>query len=124
MHQLLNLVHWLTCVSQWELNWWKATSYYPQGNGLTESSNKSLVRIIRKLLEKNQKRKDSKLNLSLWVDRVTKKKSIGTSPFKLVYGIEAIFPIQLILPIENFFQEEQDERNDMVRRMLDFVEFQ
>ena len=32
-----------------------STSYYPQGNGLAESSNKSLVRIIRKLLEKNQK---------------------------------------------------------------------
>ena len=31
------------------------TSYYPQGNGLAKSSNKSLVRIIRKLLEKNQK---------------------------------------------------------------------
>ena len=32
-----------------------STSYYPQGNGLVESSNKSLVRIIRKLLENNQK---------------------------------------------------------------------
>ena len=32
-----------------------STSYYPQGNGLAESSNKSFVRIIRKLLETNQK---------------------------------------------------------------------
>ena len=32
-----------------------STSYYPQGNGLAESSNKSLVRIIRKLLETNKK---------------------------------------------------------------------
>ena len=70
-----------------------STSYYPQGNGLAESSNKSLARIIRKLLETNQKRWDSKLKFSLWDDRVTKKISIGTSPFKLVYGIEAIFPI-------------------------------
>ena len=30
-------------------------SYYPQGNGLAESSNKSLVRIIIKLLETNHK---------------------------------------------------------------------
>ena len=28
-------------------------SYYPQGNGLVESSNKSLVRIIKKLLKQN-----------------------------------------------------------------------
>ena len=99
-----------------------STSYYPQGNGLTDSSNKSLVRIIRKLLENNQKRWDSKLNFALWDDRVTEKRSIGTSPFKLVYGTEAIFPIQTILPVAKFFQEEQDEPNDMVRRMLDLVE--
>jgi len=55
---------------------------------------------------------------------VTDKRSIGTSPFKLVYGTEAIFPIQLILPVAKFFQEEQDEPNDMVRRMLDLVELQ
>ena len=71
----------------------QSTSYYPQGNGLAETSNKSLVRIIRKLLEKNQKSWDSKLKFALWADRVTNKKSIGTSPFKLVYGIDAIFPI-------------------------------
>jgi hypothetical protein len=99
-----------------------STSYYPQGNGLVESSNKSLFKIIRKLLEENQKRWDSKLNFSLWVDKVTNKKSIGTSLFKLVYGTDAIFPIQLVLPMANFFQEEQTESNDMVRRMLDLVE--
>ena len=76
-----------------------STSYYPQGNGLAESSNKSLVRIIRKLLEKNEKSWDSKLKFSLWDDRVTNKKSIGTSPFNLVYGTDAIFSMQLVLPV-------------------------
>eukprot|EP00253_Pinus_taeda_P033959 PITA_33959 len=32
-----------------------STSYYPQGNGLAESSNKSLLRITKKLLEDNKK---------------------------------------------------------------------
>ena len=32
-----------------------STSYYPQGNGLEESSNKSLIRIIKKLLEDNKR---------------------------------------------------------------------
>ena len=32
-----------------------STAYYPQGNGLVESSNKSLVRIIKKLLEDNKR---------------------------------------------------------------------
>jgi len=32
-----------------------STAYYPQGNGLAESSNKSLMRIIKKLLQDNKK---------------------------------------------------------------------
>jgi len=32
-----------------------STPYYPQGNGLAESSNKSLIRIIKILLEDNKK---------------------------------------------------------------------
>eukprot|EP00253_Pinus_taeda_P011220 PITA_11220 len=81
-----------------------STSYYPQGNGLAESSNKSLIRIIKKLLEDNKKNWDSKLKYALWADRVTIKKSTGNSPFKLVYGIEAVFSIQLTLPVGKFLQ--------------------
>ena len=32
-----------------------STAYYPQGNGLAESSNKSLINIIKKLLEEKKK---------------------------------------------------------------------
>eukprot|EP00253_Pinus_taeda_P022756 PITA_22756 len=32
-----------------------STAYYPQGNGLVESSNKSLINIIKKFLEENKK---------------------------------------------------------------------
>jgi hypothetical protein len=101
-----------------------STSYYPQGNGLAESSNKSLSRIIKKLLEENKKSWDSKLKFALWADRVTIKKSIGTSPFKLVYGTEAIFPVQLVLPVTNFLQEAGSELDDHTRRVFQLVELQ
>ena len=98
-----------------------STSYYPQGNGLAKSSNKSLIRIIKKLLEDNKKNWDSKLKYALWADRVTMKKSTGSSPFKLVYGIEAIFPIQLTLPVEKFLQEEQEDEECMANRITDLT---
>jgi hypothetical protein len=101
-----------------------STPYYPQGNGLAESSNKSLVNIIKKLLEDNKKAWDSKLKFSLWADRVTTKRSLGISPFQLVYGIEAIFPTQLSLPVEKFLQDQQGEPDDMVRRIHQLVEVQ
>ena len=99
-----------------------STSYYPQGNGLAESSNKSLVMITKKLLEDNKNSWDSKLKFALCADRVTNKKSIGNSLFRLVYGADAIFPIQLILPVAKLLQEEQDEENEMARRMNNLVE--
>jgi hypothetical protein len=69
-----------------------STPYYLQGNGLEESSNKSLVNIIKRLLEDNKKAWDSKLKFSLWADRVTTNRSLGVSHFLFVYGVEAIFP--------------------------------
>jgi transposase InsO family protein len=69
-----------------------STPYYPQGNGLAESSNKILIKIIKILLEDNKKAWDSKLKFSMWVDKVTTKRSLGVSPFQLVYGVEAIVP--------------------------------
>lgn len=99
-----------------------STSYYPQGNGLAESSNKSLIMIIKKLLEDNKKNWDAKLKYALWADRVTIKKSTGSSPFKLVYGTNAIFPIQLTLPVEKLLQTAQDEEDDMADRITDLTE--
>eukprot|EP00253_Pinus_taeda_P029852 PITA_29852 len=52
---------------------------------------------------------------------VTTKKSIGNSPFKLVYGTEVVFPIQLTLPVAKFLQEEQNEEEDMAKRISDLV---
>ena len=72
-----------------------STAYYPQGNGLAESSNKILVTIIKKLLEDNKKSWHKKLVHALWTDRLTRKKSIGMSPYQLVYGADAIFPTSL-----------------------------
>ena len=95
-----------------------STPYYPQGNGLAESSNKSLVRIIKKLLAHNKRAWDSKLKFALWADRISTKKSIGTSPFQLVYGTDAVIPLQLGIPMMKFFQEEAEETNDLQRRMF------
>eukprot|EP00253_Pinus_taeda_P002160 PITA_02160 len=72
-----------------------STAYHPQGNGLAESSNKSLVNIIKKLLEINKKSWHERLFNALWADRVSQKKSIGMSPFELVYGVDIVFPTSL-----------------------------
>jgi hypothetical protein len=101
-----------------------STPYYPQGNGLAESSKKILIRIIKRLLEDNKRAWDSKLKFSLWVDRVTMKKSLGTSPFQLVYGAKENFPTHLALPVANFFQDYEGEPYHMIRRIHQIMEVQ
>jgi hypothetical protein len=76
------------------------------------------------LLEDNKKAWDSKLKFSLWADRVTVKRSLGLSPFQLVYGVEAVFPSHLALPVEKFFQDYQGEPDHMIRRIQQLVEVQ
>ena len=47
--------------SKYHIQLGHSTAYYPQGNGLEESSNKSLMRIIKKLLQENKKAWHTKL---------------------------------------------------------------
>jgi transposase InsO family protein len=89
-----------------------STTYYPQGNGLAESSNKSLTRIIKRLLQDNKKAWHKNLIYALWEDRVTTKKSISTSPFQIVYGTDAVFPTSLGFPIRKLLQEQEVEPDD------------
>lgn len=76
-----------------------STAYHPQGNGLAESTNKTLTKILKKTITENQRDWDSKLNFSLWAVRVTARRSTGKSPFELVYGTQALFPSQLVKPV-------------------------
>jgi hypothetical protein len=75
-------------------------------------------------LEDNKKVWHSRLKFALWANQVTTKRSIGVSPFQLVYGVEAIFPSHLAIPVEKFIQDHQEEPDDMIRRIHQLVEVQ
>ena len=59
----------------------------------------SIVRIIKKLLQENERAWHTKLKLALWDDIIRSKRAIGTSPFQLVYGVDAIWPASLGAPM-------------------------
>ena len=86
-----------------------SANYYPQGNGLAESSNKNLIRILKKIVIENQRSWHSALPNSLWADRVTPKSSIGVSLYTLVYGKEAILPPNVMLPSSIIAQESKGQ---------------
>lgn len=65
-----------------------------------------------------------KLVNALWVDRLTTKRSIGTSPYELVYGMEARFPSSLGILVIKLLQEIQAEPNDIQRRINQTIHLQ
>eukprot|EP00253_Pinus_taeda_P026614 PITA_26614 len=102
----------------------RSTAYHPQGNGLAESSNKSLVNIIKKMLEINKKSWHNKLVNALWAHRVSQKKSIGMSPFEIVYGIDAVFPTSLSVLVARLLQEVGEDSDPMQRRINQMIHLQ
>ena len=69
-----------------------STNYYPQGNGLAESINKNLIRILKNTVIENQKSWHSALPNALWADRATPKTSLGVSPYILVMEKRLFYP--------------------------------
>ena len=76
----------------------RSTPYYLQANGLTESTNKTLQNILRKIVNENMTDWDTKLHSALQAYRTAYKTSIRTTPFRLALGLEAIMPIEFQVP--------------------------
>ena len=84
---------------KYHINLNHSTAYYPQGNGLVESSNKILVKIIKIFPEDNKRAWHTKLKCALWEDMISTKREIGMLPFQLAYGPEVVFPASLGFPL-------------------------
>jgi hypothetical protein len=97
----------------------QSSNYYPQGIGLAKSTNKKLVRILKKIIDRNQWNWHLKLTDVLWASKTTPKDSIGMSPYTLVYGKEAKMPIILKLNALNFVvnKEEIEDSSPIQRRI-------
>lgn len=92
---------------------------------MAKSSNKNLIKIIKKTIEDNQRCWHQKLRTTLWDDRITPKKAIGNSPFMSVYGREARLPISLEFPsLELAHQLELIENDSMFVRIVEFMELE
>ncbi|MCO5604952.1 hypothetical protein L7F22_059127 [Adiantum nelumboides] len=76
----------------------KSSPYHPQANGQAKSMNKILITILTKIVSESRVDWDQKLHSALWAYRVAYKTSIDTTPFNMVYGIQAILPPEFPIP--------------------------
>ncbi|XP_059663661.1 uncharacterized protein LOC132309362 [Cornus florida] len=69
--------------------------YYPKGSGQAEATNKTLLRILSRTLKEQHDKWAEQLPLALWGNRTTIKGATNATPFSVVYGTEAVFPIEI-----------------------------
>ena len=76
----------------------RSTPYYPQGNGQAIATNRVMLKILKKMKHEYGRKWSDHLADILWACRSSVKTAIEFSPFSLVYGIEAISPMELVIP--------------------------
>ncbi|MCO5555507.1 hypothetical protein L7F22_009052 [Adiantum nelumboides] len=102
-----------------------STPYYPQSNGLVEKANGTITGIIRKMVESKPKRWDNFLDGAIWAYRTTYRDETQFTPFYLVYGQEALQPIELNIPtIKLTGRQEQNNDEAWIDRLLSLVELE
>ena len=68
--------------------------YRPQTNGAVEAANNNIKRILRRMIE-IYRDWSKKLSFALWAYRTSFRSSIGATPYSLVYGMEAVLPVEI-----------------------------
>ncbi|KAL1178109.1 hypothetical protein V6Z11_A03G074900 [Gossypium hirsutum] len=83
--------------SQFKIKHYNSSSYSPKMNGVVEAANKNIKKIVGKLIE-TYKDWHKKLPFALYTYRTLVRTSTGATPFSLVYGMEAVLPIEVEIP--------------------------
>jgi hypothetical protein len=95
---------------------------HPQSNGQAEAANKQILNGLKKKVEGLKGKWVDELDGVLWSIRTTEKEATGYSPFHLVYGSEAVLPIEVSVPTHRRATFNQAENEEGLRASLDLVE--
>ena len=107
------------------LKWNYSTGYYPQANGVAEAFNKTLGKILKKIFSKYRRDWHDRLSEALWAYRVTVRTPTQATPYSIIFGSEAILPLEIQVPsLQVALHEElpHDEQIQLQFQELDVLE--
>nr|AAX95307.1 Retrotransposon gag protein, putative [Oryza sativa Japonica Group]ABA93246.1 retrotransposon protein, putative, unclassified [Oryza sativa Japonica Group] len=85
---------------------------HTEANGQAESSNKTLLKLVKKKIEEHPKRWHEVLSEALWAHRISKHGATKVTPFELVYGQEAVLPVEANLGSLRYIKQDDLSSKD------------
>ncbi|WKA08383.1 hypothetical protein VitviT2T_026110 [Vitis vinifera] len=107
-----------TLVQRYSIRHHRSTAYRPQTNGAVEAANKNIKRILRKMVETSRDWSE-KLPFALWAYRTSFRTSTGATPYSLVYGMEAVLPVEIEMGSLRVALEQQIPETDWAQARFD-----
>jgi hypothetical protein len=99
-----------------------SSPYYAQANGQAESSNKILIKLIKKKIEDYPRRWHEVLSEALWAHRISRHGATKVTPYELVYGQEAVLPVEVNLAALRFAKQNDLSAVDFHNLMMDNID--
>nr|CAN79110.1 hypothetical protein VITISV_001311 [Vitis vinifera] len=103
-----------TLLQKYAIRHHRSSAYRPQTNGAVEAANKNIKRILRKMVETSQDWSE-KLPFALWAYRTSFRTSTGATPYSLVYGMEAVLPVETEMGSLRVALEQQISETERLR---------
>ncbi|XP_019189147.1 PREDICTED: uncharacterized protein LOC109183499 [Ipomoea nil] len=75
-----------------------SSAYYAAANGLAEAFNKTLCNLLKKVVSKSKRDWHDRMEEALWAYRTTYRTPTQSTPYSLVYGVEAVLPLERQIP--------------------------
>lgn len=97
-------------------------STHPSGNRQAESTNKTIIQNIKKQLNESKVKQREILPEVLREYRTTSKFSTGTTPFSLVYGAQALIPVEVGEPSFMFWYPMEELYNKAMIMNFEFLD--
>ncbi|XP_019159991.1 PREDICTED: uncharacterized protein LOC109156594 [Ipomoea nil] len=94
-----------------------SSAYYAAANGLAEAFNKTLCNLLKKVVSKSKRDWHDRMEEALWAYRTTYRTPTQSTPYSLVYGVEAVLPLERQIPSLRLAIQEglNDEENAKLR---------
>ncbi|XP_070005518.1 uncharacterized protein [Nicotiana sylvestris] len=106
----------------WQIKRIISKPYHPVANGQAESTNKVIINNLKKRLEESNGKWPDVLPRVLWAYRNKAKTNTGEIPFSLIYGAEALIPVEIGKTSTRYTQATEESNEEEMRVNLDLLE--